>query len=57
MITMVEYLLGISGKCLFAKRFRWRNTSFFYLIRFSSKLVALLISKLPGKFVLNSWIS
>ena len=42
MITLLEYLLGISGKCLFAKGFRLAPLLhfFFHLIRLSSKLVA-----------------
>ena len=54
MISMVELPLGISGKCLFAKGSRLAPyfLFLFHLIRFSSKLVALVISKLPGKLIL-----
>ena len=42
MMCKLEYLLGISGKCLFVKGFRLAPyfLFLFHLIRFSSKLVS-----------------
>ena len=42
MMPTLEHLLGISGKCLFAKGFRLAPyVLFFHLTRFSSKLSSL----------------